>query len=205
MNNRIATLRNINSRYLIPIFILLAILGNWIDDWYYFISLALVATFFSSLKFFHDKKWIASADKYTRVIFHSPFLEQVIRFLFFIALTFVFIYFRHEIENQELLKMKTTFGLTFLPGIIHLGDYFHKFIDSIKTFDEGIQLPGRKSEIIPWNEIYAFTEVDDTVSISSSKGEHEFNIDPADYRYTRAIIADWKLKNGRKSFWNAST
>lgn len=199
MKNFAKTLRNIDSRFLNLGFLALAILGYWINHWVYFICLFTAALLISILKFVYDKNWIASADKYIRVIVHRSLIERLLETVLLVSLFLLYFYFNDNFESSEFMRTQVVLVWTFLSVIIYYGNYFIKFVDSIKTFDEGIQLPGRKSEVIPWKEIYSFTQDGHHVKISSSKGEHEFDIDPEDYRYTRAIIADWKLKNGRRN------
>lgn len=199
MINFLESLRNVESRFLNLGFLALVLIGSWIDHWFYFACLILVATILATLKFLHDKKWIASADKYIRIIVEHSFMKQALGVLAIIVLTLLFLYYREYFKWLDFINVKPLPVWTIITVITYYGDYFDKFVQSIKSFDEGIQLPGRKSEIIPWKEIHLFTNVEDKITISTNHGEHEFIMDPEDYRYTRAIIADWKLKNGRKN------
>lgn len=201
MIKSITTLRNIESQILNLVFLALTVLGSWIDHWFYFVCLFAAASLISILKFFHDKAWITAADKYIRVIIQESYLRAAIIFLLIIAIFLLFHYLDEQFKWFDFTNDNTFYSFLFMMVIIYVGDYFEKFVNSIKTFDEGIQLPGRKSEIIPWDEVYSFAEIEDEdkVTISSTMGEHQFAIDPADYRYTRAIIADWKLKSGRNN------
>ena len=198
MSTLFESLRNTESRFLNLGFLALAIIGNQIDSWVYFVCLLLAAAIVSTLKLVHDKKWLASADKYIRIIDTEPILKKALIILSFIALALLLVSYEKEAKWLDFLSDKTPHVLVILPAITGFGNYFDKFVCSIKTFDEGIQLPGRKGVIVPWKEVYTFTDVDNTVTISSSQGEQKFSIDPEDYRYTRAIIADWKSKSGRR-------
>lgn len=198
MSTLFESLRNMETRFLNLGFLALAILGNQIDSWHYFACLLLAAAILSTLKLVHDKKWLASADKYIRIIDTEPLLKKALIILSFIALALLLVSYEKEAKWLDFLSDKTLLVLGILPAISSFGNYFDKFVCSIKTFDEGIQLPGRKGVIVPWKEVYTFTDVDNTVTISSSQGEQKFSIDPEDYRYTRAIIADWRSKSGRR-------
>jgi len=72
-------------------------------------------------------------------------------------------------------------------------------MDSAKSFDNGIQLPSRQCELIPWKEIYSL-EIKEKVFISSSKGEHVYDVDPDDFGFTGEMISDSKSKNTRRNY-----
>ena len=200
MNNLLGSIQGAKHMFFMRGFFLAIVVANYLNDQFFFACVVFAALVISIIRFHHDKKWLADADKYVRIPIKTNFSKTAVIIIasICIGITFQLDYAQDLLDKYSPEIHDASIMSWLAVGILlSISNYYQKFVDSIKSFDDGIQLPGRKSEIISWREIYEF-KLEEKISISCSKGEHEFDFDPKDFSYARALVADWKSKNGRR-------
>jgi len=196
MNNWIHSITNWNSRAIGLVVYGLMILGDFINHWNYFICVIAIISVISFIRYFHDRKWLKNAEKYIRIRDNQALWKQIVVYVIIIGSIIALI--ELDVHLEDYLSGKTLIAFAIINVFLIFQDHFQKFVDSVKSFEEGIQLPGRNQELIPWKEIYTFT-FENKLFISSSKGEYEFLIHTEDPEHANGMISDWKERNGKRN------
>lgn len=199
MNNLLTSIRNWNSKWINLIAFGFVVLGNFIDHIGYFIGLVSVVFVVSIIRFFHDRKWLKDAEKYIRMTEKLPLWRRIIGIVWTVGLLLLILETDFISRAGEYVSDKTLTTFVCVSLILALSDYYQKFVNSVKSFEDGIQLPGRNQELIPWKEVYEFNfSQEEKITISSSKGEQEFIIHKDDPEQVNGMISDWNQRNGKR-------
>ncbi len=116
------------------------------------------------------------------------------RVLLGIALFFGFTYVQVPLLKQEVIPLCYTFIATI--GIF-ISTYYAKHSNSLRAFEDGLMLPGKESELIPWNEIHAIHIEGDIVTFSLADQPKTIEIDRRDSKDMIAIVEIWKQRSLR--------
>lgn len=196
MNNLLVTIQKTELRFLFLVFLLAVVVGNSLNNTLFYAGIIFAVIIIAIIRFQFDKKWLKNADKYVRIKIKRSYWKSGLLLLASICIGYILQEALFQLKDT--IREATIISWGTISIILSIGNYHYKFADSIKSFEDGIQLPGRQSELIPWKEIYSL-EIKEKVFISSSKGEHEYDIDPDDFGFTREMISDWKSKNTRRN------
>ncbi len=196
MNNRFSFITRIETRWLDLSFIALAIAGNWIDSWLYFPLLIALAAILGLIRYLHDRKWLKEATEYLRIQQNRSIGKIAVAVLLITGGVLALQYY--DLLEDLNLKRHTTSTLLAIQCILLLSNQLNIFVDSIKTFEDGLQLPGRKGKLLLWRDIHSM-KLDDTLQISGNE-DYTFDIDERDISRTRKAIDFWQKRSGRFRF-----
>lgn len=196
MNKRFSFITRIETRWLDLSFMALVIAGNWIDGWLYFPLLIAMAAIVGLIRYLHDRKWLKEATEYLRIQQNRSIGKIAVAVLVITGGVLALQYY--DLLEDLNLKRHTTSTLLAIQCILLLSNQLNIFVDSIKTFEDGLQLPGRKGKLLPWRDIHSM-KLDDALQISS-KDDYTFDIDERDISRTRKVIDFWQERSGHFCF-----
>lgn len=194
----LAIITRIQSNWLNLAFMALAILGNWIDHWLYFPALVSASVILGVIRYVHDQKWLKEAVEYLRIVRNRSIWKTAAILLLFVV-SFLLLH-HYELTESVDLKESTTLSLLIISFVSVISDRIPIFVDSIKTFEETLQLPGRKGKHIPWKAIRSIELDDQSQLIISGEQVYSYGIDEQDIRRAQTVIQFWKERSGRLRF-----
>lgn len=170
----------------------IALLSFFITDHLIFILLTLTCIFSFLLQFRNDKKEIERALNYTRVprTFWKRFGQLSSFTTFFFALDLFLVYL--ELQSPKVIgKMYFCFCT-----VVLIFESEHKnYIHSLRSFDGGLKLPGRSSNLIPWYTIQNMEVSERIFVLSLQNGLRSFHIDQRDLQEAAKIIDTFSRSN----------
>lgn len=163
-------------------------LSQFISNHILFILISIVALCLCFKQFVIDRKELKDALHYCRK--DIPNYRIVLGFLVAIAIWFIWPYTPFDIDNKNITVI---YAVIIYFGLIFATRYDH-FMRSLRSFEEGIKLPGRKSPIIAWEEVTDMKIEKETLTITIHGDTTTFNCDRRDTNDLRAIVDYWENK-----------
>jgi hypothetical protein len=180
----------------ITILMLAFAISLFLDNVYFLIPLALIAVIIGIWEYKKSKEELKSADKYCRIEIriadqNNFFKSKWFQFILFIIIgigIYLLVVYPSSIDFSPAAQ-----GLIYLIMIsFHFGNMYHIFTGSIRSFEEGIKLPGRNANVIPWHKVNAIQMENLTVSITHEGGSDAWLLKSADEEDMQLMIADWE-------------
>lgn len=190
------------SQVLMVFFFLIVLLPPFIDHHLPFIVISVFSLFIGIRQFIVDRKELKNAINYARITNKISFWKQI-GWTIVIAACTVSVYLIIKFYKIDLFETQLYLYYSFVLIASSFANHYIKFVDSIRSFDAGIKLPGRNQALIAWKNIHHLSLENSTVTVQISKDSDNFNIDNRDHEEMRAIIRNWEEKTYNSLLNNA--
>ena len=123
---------------------------------YLLLPVALISVVISLKQFIGDHNELKRAQMYCRISktsSNSSSYRQTVPTLIFAVLYGVSVYLLFQFVPEKHMDNAFSFYVVFPLSIFSASNYYNNFIDSIRSFNDGIKLPGRNATLIPWKKI----------------------------------------------------
>ena len=174
----------------------LIILSVFTEQIIMFILISVFCLSIGIKQFLSDKKLLKTTELYVRI--KDPkitFKNIIILIAYIIGAILIFFTLKQLFNINVLTPLDNEFHLIISFATI-LTNYYHHFIDSIKSFKSGIKLPGRGQSIVKWQDIEDIKFIDElTLTIKTNSFSNSFNIDSKDYEDAKKIKEYWEKKS----------
>jgi hypothetical protein len=168
--------------------LLVYVLQFFTSEHYVFIPIVVITFFLALREFKANRKDLASANYYSRVI--TPLKLNILSFIV-VALLLTFLYIVQYI--YELEYDNETFVYFFLVvGNSTLSGWYQNFKNSIRSYENGIKLPGWKEKTIDWQHINGIVRSGQRVLVETNNGNRSIKIVERDISDMDSIISNWK-------------
>ncbi len=158
-----------------------------------FVLISILCLFLGIRVFVQDKKELKAAEYYSRLDIEVPWWNYLTALLI-IVLIQCGIYLISEKYLDEFRDSTNLYSIFPLLSI-SLFDKYQNFINAIRSFENGIKLPGRNSIEINWNAITKIRRNGTQALILIGQEEYHFQIDARDLTDFDSIIECWTDNN----------
>jgi hypothetical protein len=179
----------LNRIHLIGLLIILILgLSTIIQYHIVFIPLSMFGLYLGFKQFFIDRKDLKNALHYSRIdliiwkwLLGSVSIIALTLFSFHIGIDRIF-------ASPASYYVFPVFLASFFAG------YYDKFVNSLRSYPEGLKMPGRNSNIIPWEQIDQMRIIDEAIEIDHRGTLIKLKIDRRDMGDLAEIVESWKKK-----------
>ena len=160
-----------------------------------FIVLTMFSLVFGIRMFVQDKIELKEAKYYIRMR-RTKAWESVVYLLITIALVIACV----RLMNHYKIELKSSVFILYcfpilLSGILE--KYYQHFTGSIRSFENGLKLPGRSNPLIAWENIEKMTLDESEVTFEIDGIERQFKIDDRDREDANGMIRQWQENNDK--------
>lgn len=142
-----------------------------------------------------DRKELKEAEFYSRINSIDKkvsFFKRMVPSLIFLSTYGIVIFLLYQFIPDEQLERAYSIYFVLSMFIYFISEYYQKFVNAIRSFNEGIKLPGRDTTLIPWRKIYAIQINENIVTIQSSDQKDTWQLDNRDVDEMNDIIKVWE-------------
>lgn len=160
-----------------------------------FIVLTMFSLVFGIRMFVQDKRELKAAKYYVRMRrtkSWKSFVYLLIAIAFVIAFVRLMEHYKIELESSVYIL----YCFPILLADIY-GNYYQHFTDSIRSFENGLKLPGRSNPLIDWENIEKMTLDESEVTFEIAGIERPFKIDDRDREDANGMIGQWQENNDK--------
>ena len=176
----------------IAILILVSVgLSAFTSSPFVFLPISALGLVLGIIQFIKDRRELKQALFYARV--PTPLWREILSSAILIGILVLTTFIPDEYRNI-LFKGNSSFFIFPLLIASVLDGYYTKFTESIRAFESGIKLPGKKSQLIGWSAIHNLTRTESMTCIESSEITQEYKIDDRDHEDFDAIVGTWQSK-----------
>lgn len=100
------------------------------------------------------------------------------------------------LEDQQVIAFNAFAKLSVLIiGVVDLvvnANNLTHFTSGFRSYQNGVKLPGRSSQLIPWRNVHLLNADKTTLIFRDAEREYSYEINPRDYADVWAICEEWK-------------
>ncbi len=123
---------------------------------------------------------------------NSSSYRQTVPTLIFAVLYGVSVYLLFQFVPEKHMDNAFSFYVVFPLSIFSASNYYNNFIDSIRSFNDGIKLPGRNATLIPWKKIGMLHLNCNTITVQNNDKKNTWQLDNRDVDEMKDIIKVWE-------------
>ncbi len=179
----------------LTLILIIFFLGIFWFNHYLLLTLMIICAVLGYKQYNQDRKELKEAEFYSRINSidkNVSFFKRMVPSLIFLSTYGIVIFLLYQFIPDEQLERAYSIYFVLSMFIYFISEYYQKFVNAIRSFNEGIKLPGRDTTLIPWRKIYAIQINENIVTIQSSDQKDTWQLDNRDVDEMNDIIKVWE-------------